>query len=145
MPKPAITAGQVGGGKTVRRGEGHLDGAGGRQVRAEAQTGLPIESGERAHRDRGDRQLMFLEDDKANAAAGGSIDAIPAEELLHRNCVMRLVSLTKIGREDAETARIPPAPGGDHCDAEQQAKQRRGEAAKPRMPEEELQHEGEGR
>ena len=141
----AVAAGQIGRREAVRGGEGHLDGAGGRQVRAEARAGLPIESGERAHRDRGDRQLVLLEDDEADAAAGGGIDTIPAEELLHRDGVMRLVGLTEIVGEGAETARIPPAPGGDQRDAEEKAHQRRGEATEPGMLEEELQHEGEGR
>ena len=141
----AISACQVGGGQAIRGGEGHLNGAGGRQVRAEARAGLPIESGERAHRDRGDRQLMLLKDDEADAATGGGVDAVPAEELLHRDRVMRLVGLTEIVGEGAEAARIPPAPGGDQRGAEQKPEQRRGEATEPGMPEEELQHEGEGR
>ena len=141
----AISAGQIGRREAVRGGEGHLDGAGGRQVRAEARARLPVESSERAHRDRGDWELILLKDDEADTAAGGGIDAIPAEELLHREGVMRLVGLTEIIGEGTETARIPPAPSGDQRDAEQKAHQRRGEATEPRMPEEELQHEGEGR
>ncbi len=58
---------------------------------------------------------------------------------------MRLVGQTEIGGEDAEAARIQPAPGGDQRNAEQQAKHRRGETTEPRMAEEELQHVGEGR
>ena len=88
---------------------------------------------------------MLLQDDEADATAGGGVDAVPAEELLHRDRVMRLVGLTEIVSEGAETARIPPAPSGDQRDTEQKADQRRGEATKPRMTKEELQHEGEGR
>ena len=47
----AISAGQIGRREAVRGGEGHLDGAVGRQVRAEARARLPVESSERAHRD----------------------------------------------------------------------------------------------
>lgn len=141
----AVAAGQIGGRKAVRGGEGHLDGAVGRQIRAEPRSGLPIESRERAGGDRGDRQFVLLQDDKADATAGGGVDAVPAEELLHGDGVMRLVGLTEIIGEGAETARIPPAPSGDQRDAKQKANQRRGETAKPRMAEEELQHVGEGR
>ena len=113
----AVSAGQIGRREAVRGGEGHLDGAGGRQVRAEARAGLPVESGERAHRDRGDRELILLEDDETDTAAGGGIDAVPAEELLYRDGVMRLVGLTEIIGEGTETARIPPSPNGDQRDA----------------------------
>ncbi len=140
-----VAAGQIGGGEAVCGGEGHLDGAGGRQVGAETRADLPIKGGERADRDRVDRQNMLLEDDEADAAARGGVDAVPAEELFHRTRVMRLVSLTEIVGEGAQAARIPPAPGGDQRDAKQKASQRRGEAAEPGMPEEELLHEGEGR
>ena len=141
----AVAAGQIGGRKAVRGGEGHLNGAVGRQIRAEPRSGLPIESRERAGGDRGDWQFVLLQDDKADAAAGIGVDAVPAEELLHRDCVMRLVGLTEIVGEGAETARIPPAPSGDQRDAEQKANQRRGDATKPGKAEEELQHVGEGR
>jgi hypothetical protein len=140
-----VAAGQVGGRKAVRGGEGDFDGPGGRQVRAKTRAGLPVESGERAHRDRSDRKLVLLQDDEADTAAGGGVDAVPAEELLHRDRVVRLVGQTKIVGQGAETARIPPAPDGDQRGAEQKPDQRRGEATEPRMPEEELQHEGEGR
>jgi hypothetical protein len=76
---------------------------------------------------------------------GGGVDTVPAKELLHGDRVMRLVGLTEIVGQGAETARIPPAPGGDQRGAEQKPEQRRRETAKPRMAEEELQHEGEGR
>jgi len=88
---------------------------------------------------------MLLQDDETDAAAGSSVDAVPAEELFHGDRVMRLVGLTEIVGQGAETARIPPAPGGDQRGAEQKPEQRRRETAKPRMAEEELQHEGEGR
>ncbi len=141
----AVAAGQIGGRKAVRGGEGHLDGTLGRQIRAEPRSGLPIESRERAHDDRGDRELVFLEDDETDAGAGGGVDAIPAKESLHRGGVMRLVGQTEISGKDAEAARIPRAPGGDQRNAEQQAEYRRGETTEPRMAEEELQHVGEGR
>ncbi len=141
----AVAAGQIRGRKAVRGGEGHLDGAGGRQIRAEPRSSLPIESGERARGDQGDRQFVLLQDDETDTAAGGGVDAVPAEELFHRERVMRLVSLPEFVGEGAETARIPPAPSGDQRDTEQKADQRCGEATEPRMLEEELQHEGEGR
>ena len=141
----AVASGQIGGRQAVRGSESHLDSPGGRQVRTEARARLPIESGERTHRDRVHRQLIFLQDDEADTTAGSRIDAVPAEEPLHRDRVMRLVGLTKIFGEGAETARIPPAPGGDEHQAEQKARHRGEEATEPRMPEEELQHEGEGR
>ena len=141
----AVAAGQIGGRQTVRGGEGHLDAPGRRQVGAKPWAGLTIESGERAHYDGVHRQLVFLQDDKADATAGGRVDAVPAEEPLHRGSVMRLIGLPEIVGEGTEAARIPPTPNGDQRDAEQKARQRRGEATKPRMPEEELQHEGEGR
>ncbi len=141
----AVTAGQIGSGEAVRGGEGHLDGAGWRQVRAEAWADLPIKGGEGADRDRVDRQRVLLQDDETDTAAGGRIDAVPAEELLHGDRVVRLVGLTEIVGQGAEAPRIPPAPSGDQRDAEQKPEQRRRETAKPRMAEEELQHEGEGR
>lgn len=141
----AVAAGQIGCREAICGGEGHLDGARRRQVRAEARADLPIESGERAHRDRGDWQLVLLEDDETDTTAGGGVDAVPAEELFHRERVMRLVSLPEFVGKGAETARIPPAPGGDQRDAEQKAEQGRGEATKPRLLEEEWRHEGEGR
>lgn len=141
----AVAAGQISGGEAVRGGESHLDRAGRGEVRAEGRSGLSIEGVERARRDRGDRKFVFLQDDEADAAAGGRVDAVPAEELFHRDRVMRLVGLTQIVGEGAEAARIPPAPGGDQREAQQEPDDRRGEATEPRMPEEELQHEGEGR
>ena len=88
---------------------------------------------------------MFLKDDETDASAGGGVDAIPAEELFYRERIVRLIGLTEIFGEGAEAARVPPAPGGDQRNAEQQAKHRRGETTEPRMAEEELQHVGEGR
>jgi len=88
---------------------------------------------------------MLLKDDEADTAARGGVDAVPAEELFHRTRVMRLVSLTEIVGEGAQAARVPPAPSSDQRDAEQKADQRRGKATEPRLLEEELQHEGEGR
>jgi len=114
----AVAAGQIGRREAIRGGEGHLDGAGGRQVWAEAWAGLPIESGERTHRDRLHREIMLLEDDETDTTAGGGIDAIPAEELFHRDDVMRLVGLTEIIGKGTETVRIPPAPSDDQRDAE---------------------------
>ena len=145
MPEPAVAAGQIGGGKTVGGIESDFDRRGGREIRTEAGAGLPIEHGERTDDDRSDRQLVFLQDDQADARAGPGIDAIPAEELLHRRGVVFLIGEAELGREDAEAARVPPTPTGDEHHAEQQAHQRRGEATEPRMPEDELQHEGEGR
>ena len=58
-----------------------------------------------------------MEDDETDTPAGGGIDAVPAEELLHRDGVMCLVGLTEIIGEGTETARIPPAPNGDQRDA----------------------------
>ena len=112
MAKP-VAASQVGGRKAVRGGEGDFDRASGRQVRAETWADLPIKSGERADRDRGDRQLMLLQDDEADAAAGSGIDAVPAEELFHGDRIMRLVGLTEIIGQGAKTPRIPPAPDGN--------------------------------
>jgi len=109
----AVAAGQIGGREAVRGREGDLDGPGRREIRTKARARLPIESGERTDRDRLYRQLVFLQDDEADAAASGGVDAIPTEELLHRDRVVRLVGLTKICGERAETVRIPPAPGGD--------------------------------
>ena len=109
----AISAGQVGGRKAVRGGEGDFNRAGGRQVRAETRAGLPIKGGERAHHDRGDGQFVLLQDDEADAAAGSGVDAIPAEELFHGDRVMHLVGLTEIIGQGAETACIPPAPAND--------------------------------
>ncbi len=106
---------------------------------------MTVERGKRAHDHRGDRQFVFLQDHEADTTAGRGVDAIPAEERLHRRGVMRLIGPTEIVGQDAEAARIPPSPGGDQRDAEQKAHQRRGEATEPGMPEEELQHEGEGR
>jgi len=88
---------------------------------------------------------VLLQDDETDAPAGGGVDTVPAEELLHGDRVMRLVGLTEIVSEGAETARIPPAPGGNQRSAEQKPDQRRGDATKPGKAEEELQHEGEGR
>ena len=88
---------------------------------------------------------MLLQDDETDTAAGGRVDTVPAEELLHGDCVVRLVGLTEIVGQGAEAPCIPPAPSGDQRDAEQKPEQRRREATKPRMAEEELQHEGEGR
>jgi len=88
---------------------------------------------------------VLLQDDETDAPAGGGVDTVPAEELLHGDRVMRLIGLTEIVSEGAETARIPPAPGGNQRSAEQKPDQRRGDATKPGKAEEELQHEGEGR
>jgi len=140
-----VTAGQVSGREAVRRGEGHLDGAGRRQVRAETGTWLAVDERERTDGDGGHREFVFLKDDETDASAGGGVDAIPAEELFYRERIVRLIGLTEIVGEGAEAARVPPAPGGEQRDAEQKAGQRRGEATEPGMPEEELQHEGEGR
>ena len=112
MAKP-VAAGQVGGRKPVRGGEGDFDRASGRQVRAETWADLPIKSGERADRDRGDRQLVLLQDDETDTAAGGRVDTVPAEELLHGDRVVRLVGLTEIVGQGAEAPRIPPAPSGN--------------------------------
>jgi hypothetical protein len=141
----AVAAGQIGGGETIGRGVDHLDRARRRQVGAETRADLAIESSERTDRDRGHRQLVFLEDDETDATARGGVDAVPAEQLLHRGGVVRLVSPAEILGEDAQAARVPPTPGGDEREAERQPDQRRREATEPRMPEEELQHEGEGR
>ena len=108
-----IAPGQIGGRKTVRGGEGDFDSAGGRQVRAEAWADLPIKSGERADRDRVDWQLVLLQDDETDAPAGGGVDTVPAEELLHGDRVTRLVGLTEIVGKGTETARVPPTPAND--------------------------------
>ena len=88
---------------------------------------------------------MFLQDHEADTTAGRGVDAVPAEERLHRRGVMRFVGPSEIVGQGAEAARIPPTPAGDEREAEQQAEQSGGEATEPRMPEEELLHEGEGR
>ncbi len=54
MPKPAITAGQVGGGKTVGGVERDFNRRIGRKIGTEPGAGLSIEDGERADDDRGD-------------------------------------------------------------------------------------------
>lgn len=109
----AVAAGQIGGREAVRGREGDLDGPGRREIRTKARARLPIESGERTDRDRLHREIMLLEDDETDTTAGGGIDAIPAEELFHRDDVMRLVGLTEIIGKGTETVRIPPAPSGD--------------------------------
>ncbi len=145
MTEPTVAPGQEGGGEAVGRVIGDFDLGIRRQVGAQARPGLAVERGKRAHDHRGDRQFVFLQDHEADTAAGRRVDAVPAEERLHRRGVMRLVGAAKIVGQGAESARVPPTPAGDQRDAEQKADQRRGETTEPGMPEEELQHEGEGR
>ena len=114
----AVAAGQESGREAVRGGEDHLNRAGGRQVWAKPGPRLGGEDIERTDRDRSDRQQVFLEDNKADMASGGSIDAIPAEELFDRECVVRRIGLTQILGERPEAARVPPTPTSDQGDAE---------------------------
>jgi len=56
---------------------------------------------------------VLLQDDETDTTAGGGVDTVPAEELLHGDRVMRLVGLTEIVGQSTETTRVPPTPAND--------------------------------
>ena len=132
MAEKPVASDEVGGGKTISRGEGHLDDGIGGQVRAQAGAGLTVEGQERADHDGSDGQLVLLLDDEAQAGARGGVDPFPAEQLFDRRGVAAGEGLTEFCGQHAHGMRPPPRPDGDQQEAEQQAEDRREEATGPR-------------
>lgn len=132
MTEKPVATGEVGGGKTIGRGESHLDDGVGGQVRAQPGAGLTFEGRQRADDDGGDGQLMFLLDDQAQAGARGGVDPFPAEQFLDRRGVAAGERVAQFGRQHARRARLPPGPDGDQQEPERQAEDRREGATEPR-------------
>ena len=132
MTEKPVTAGEVGGGKAIGRGESHLDGDVRRQIRTQSGAGLTLEGRQRADDDGRDGQLVFLLDDQAQAGARGGVDPFPAEQFLDRRGVAAGESLAQFGRQHACRARLPPGPDGDQEEPERQAEDRREGATEPK-------------
>ena len=132
MAEEPVATDEVGGGKTVGRGEGHLDDGVRRQVRAQARTGLPVIGGQRTDDDGGHGQLVFLLDDETQAGARGGVDPFPAEQILDRGGVTAGEGRAEFFGQHAHGARLPPRPDGHQQEAEQQAEDRREDATEPR-------------
>ncbi len=132
MPEEAIAPGEVGGGQTIGRGEGHFDDGVGGQVRTQAGAGLTIVGGQRADDDGSDGQLVFLLDDQTEAGARGRVDSLPAEQAFDRRGVAAGEGRAEIFGQHADGVRPPPRPDRHQQEAEQQAEDRREGATGPR-------------
>ena len=108
MPEKPIATDEIGGGKPIRRGESHLDDRVRGQVRAQAGAGLTVEGQERSNHDGGDRQLVLLLDDQAEAGARGGVDPLPAEQVLDRGGVAAGEGIAEFFGQYAHGARLPP-------------------------------------
>ena len=145
MAEKPVAPGEVGGGKTIGRGESHFDDGVGGQVRAQARAGLSVEGQQRTDDDGRDGELVLLLDDEAQAGARRGVDPFPAEQVLDRRGVAPAERLAQLGGQHAHRVRLPPGPDGDQEEPERQAEDRREDATEPRRTEEKRAHAGEGR
>ncbi len=132
MAEKPVAPGEVGGGQTIGRGEGHFDDGVGGQVRTQAGTGLTVISGQRAHDDGSHRQFVFLLDDEAETGARGGVDPLPAEQVLDRRGVTTGEGRAQIFGQHGHGMRLPPRPDRHQQEAERQAEDRREGATEPR-------------
>jgi len=132
MTEKPVAPDEIGGGKTIGRGEGHLDDRVRGQVRAQARAWLAIEGQQRPDDDGSDGQLVFLLDDQTQAGARGGVDPLPAEQVLDRGGVAAGEGRAEFFGQHADGTSLPPRPDGDQQEAEQQAEDRREDATEPR-------------